>query len=110
MDNIIIMGLIGPSELIVILFAFLIFFGPDKIPEMARSLGKAMGEYKKAQLETENEMKRPDNNSNDKETKIHDLAIEIGLDVQNKTTEQLVEEIRTKIRLDQGLKLKSEGI
>lgn len=92
------MGLIGLPEMILIVIAALFFFGPDKIPELARSLGKAMGEFKRAQMETENEIKKINEPLNDKDTKIHNLAIEMGLDVNNKTSEQLVEEIRLKIR------------
>ena len=92
------MGLIGLPEMILILIVAIIFFGPDKIPELARSLGKATGEFKKAQLETEREIKKVGEPMDEKDTKIHNLAIEMGLDVQNKTSEQLVEEIRLKIR------------
>jgi len=46
------MGLIGRPELLLILVVALFFFGPDKIPEIALSLGKATGEFKKAQTET----------------------------------------------------------
>ena len=103
--------MIGTQELVLILIAALFLFGPTKLPELAQSLGKAVGEFKKAQMETENELKKTEKQQiNGKDTKIHNLAIEIGLDVQNKTTEQLVEEIRAKIKLNQGLKLKSEGI
>src|SRR5659263_158165 len=87
------MGLIGFPELILILLVALFLFGPDKIPEIARSLGKAAGEFKKAQIETEHEIKRPDEPLNEKDTKIHNLAIEMGLDVKNKNSEQLVEEL-----------------
>ncbi len=103
--------MIGTQELILILIAALFLFGPTKLPEMAQSLGKAVGEFKKAQMEAENEIKKIEKQQiKEKDAKIHNLAIEIGLDVENKTTEQLVEEIRAKIRLNQGLKLKSEGI
>ncbi len=103
--------MIGTQELILILIAALFLFGPTKLPELAQSLGKAVGEFKKAQMETEYELKKTKKQQiNEKDAKIHNLAIEIGLDVQNKTTEQLVEEIREKIKLDKGLKLKSEGI
>ncbi len=91
------MGLIGFPEIILILAVALLFFGPDKIPEIARSLGKAAGEFKKAQLEIENELKKPAELLNEKDIKIHNLAIEMGLDVENKTSEQLVEEMRLKI-------------
>lgn len=76
------MGLIGPSEMIVILVLAIIFFGPDKIPELARSLGKATGEFKKAQMETEREIKKVGEPMDEKDTKIHNLAIEMGLDVK----------------------------
>lgn len=92
------MGLIGLPEMILILVVALFFFGPDKIPEIARSLGKATGEFKKAQTQTENEIKKIGEPLDEKDTKIHNLAIEMGIDVKNKTSEQLVEEIRSKIR------------
>ncbi len=39
---------IGMPELLVILAVALIVIGPKKLPELARSLGKAMGEFKRA--------------------------------------------------------------
>ncbi|MCO5382307.1 MAG: twin-arginine translocase TatA/TatE family subunit [Methanosarcina barkeri] len=39
--------MIGTQELIVILIAALFLFGPQKLPELARSLGSAVGEFKK---------------------------------------------------------------
>lgn len=95
--------------MILILVVALFLFGPDKIPEMARSLGKAAGEFKKAQTEIEREIKRVGEPLNEKDTKIHNLAIEMGLDVQDKTSEQLVEEIRMKIRSKEGINQKTTG-
>lgn len=44
---------IGGTELAIIaVFAFLIF-GPDKVPELARTLGKAMKTFKRAQEDME---------------------------------------------------------
>lgn len=101
--------MIGTPELVLILIAVLFLFGPTKLPELAQSLGKAVGEFKRAQMETEHDIKRLNNPLNDNDIKIHNLAVEMGLDVQNKTTEQLVEEIRAKVKLDKGLIKKSEG-
>jgi len=101
------MGLIGLPELLLILIVALFFFGPDKIPEIARSLGKATGEFKKAQTETEHEIKRLGEPLSEKDTNIHNLAIEMGIDAKNKTSEQLVEEIRSKIRSNDTNKVKS---
>lgn len=38
---------IGPSELLVIFLLALILFGPKRIPQIAKSLGKAMAELRK---------------------------------------------------------------
>lgn len=45
------MGNIGVPELIVIFVIALIFFGPKKLPELGRSLGKSINEFKKASNE-----------------------------------------------------------
>ena len=42
---------IGMPELIVILVVALIVFGPKKLPDLARALGKGMSEFKKATSE-----------------------------------------------------------
>jgi TatA/E family protein of Tat protein translocase len=45
------MGPIGFPELIIILVVALIVFGPRKLPELGRSLGKSLGEFKRASNE-----------------------------------------------------------
>ena len=42
------MGNIGMPEMVLILVIALIFFGPRKLPELGRSLGKSLNEFKKA--------------------------------------------------------------
>jgi len=88
----------------------LFIFGPSKLPELARSLGKAAGEFKRAQVETELDIKRVNNQTVDKDIKIHNLAIEMGIDVKDKTSEQLVEEIRFKIRSKEKIDMKTAGV
>ena len=48
------MGNIGMPELVIILVIALIIFGPRKLPELGRSLGKSIGEFKKASNELRN--------------------------------------------------------
>ena len=44
-------GSIGMPELIIIFVIALIIFGPRKLPELGRSLGKSLGEFKRASNE-----------------------------------------------------------
>jgi len=46
---------LGGQELLLILFVVLLFFGPQKLPELMRGLGKGMIEFKKAQADFEDE-------------------------------------------------------
>jgi TatA/E family protein of Tat protein translocase len=39
---------VGTTELLVILIAALVLFGPRKLPELSRSLGKGLNEFKRA--------------------------------------------------------------
>ncbi len=48
--------MIGSSELAVILILALLLFGPKKLPEMARAIGRATREYHKAAKEFEKEV------------------------------------------------------
>ncbi len=50
-------GNIGTPELIVVFVVVLLLFGPKKLPELARGLGKSIKEFKKATSEIENEIK-----------------------------------------------------
>jgi TatA/E family protein of Tat protein translocase len=48
------MGPLGMPELIVIFVIALLVFGPRKLPELGRSLGKSLGEFKRASNELRN--------------------------------------------------------
>jgi TatA/E family protein of Tat protein translocase len=47
-------GSIGMSELLIIFVIALIVFGPRKLPELGRSLGKSLGEFKRASNDLRN--------------------------------------------------------
>jgi sec-independent protein translocase protein TatA len=39
-------GWIGPGEIVILLIVALLVFGPKRLPEMGRSIGKGMREFK----------------------------------------------------------------
>ena len=45
------MGSIGMPELVIIMAIALLIFGPRKLPELGRSLGKSLGEFRRASNE-----------------------------------------------------------
>lgn len=47
-------GSIGVPELVIILTIALIIFGPRKLPELGRSLGRSLNEFKRASNELRN--------------------------------------------------------
>ena len=51
-------GSLGVPELLLIFFVALIVFGPRKLPEIGRTLGKALGEFKKATDDLKNTIER----------------------------------------------------
>jgi TatA/E family protein of Tat protein translocase len=51
-------GSLGVQELLLIFAVILIVFGPRRIPEIGRTLGKAMGEFRKATDDLKNTIER----------------------------------------------------
>lgn len=90
---------IGTQEIILIVLVVIILFGATKIPELARSLGKATGEFKKAKRETELELKDVEKSlkGSPESSKIKQMARDLGIPVEGKTDEQLLEEIKKKM-------------
>ena len=51
-------GSLGIPELLIIFIVALIVFGPKRLPEIGRTLGKALGEFKKATDDFKNTIER----------------------------------------------------
>ena len=49
---------VGGPEVLVIMFIILLLFGGERLPELAKGLGKSIREFKKAASNVEDELKR----------------------------------------------------
>ncbi|MDE7143749.1 MAG: twin-arginine translocase TatA/TatE family subunit [Muribaculaceae bacterium] len=64
MNNLLLIGGLGMSEILVIALVVLLFFGGKKIPELMKGLGKGVRSFKEGMNEIEKEVK--DSPSSDK--------------------------------------------
>ena len=90
-------GSIGATEwLWVALFVLLLLVGSKKLPELAKALGRATGEFQKGRIEIERELReagqRPAALDLEHE-KLERAARDLGIEVEGKTTKQLREQI-----------------
>jgi sec-independent protein translocase protein TatA len=53
----VLLGAIGPWQIVIILVIVLLLFGGKKIPELMRGLGKGVNEFKKGKEEGEDDKK-----------------------------------------------------
>lgn len=89
----------GVEVIIIILVGLLIIFGAKKIPELAKSFGKATSEFEKARIEARRELhdiKNKDSSVVGRE-KLEAIAETLGIDYTNKNDEQLRFAIETEI-------------
>jgi sec-independent protein translocase protein TatA len=53
-------GWIGPGEIVILLIVALLVFGPKRLPEMGRSIGKGMREFKNSLTMSDDDDAVPD--------------------------------------------------
>ncbi len=96
---------LGPGELLLIFGIILILFGPKKLPELARSLGKAKREYEMAMREATEPSEEsgesksaPVKKEKTEEEILLETAKKLGIDTEGKTIEQIAEEVLQKAK------------
>ena len=65
---------VGPTELMIVLVLALIVFGPKKLPEMGKSIGKGLSEFRKAQADIKREIREGMNEMPTSETPTKEAA------------------------------------
>ena len=90
---------IGPNELLLILVLVFILFGASKLPELARSLGRAKAEFKKAEREAELELIEFERQLREgkykKREELEKVAKELGVSTEGKSDEDIIKEIKS---------------
>jgi sec-independent protein translocase protein TatA len=99
------MSLLGPQELLLVFVLIVLLFGAAKLPELARSMGRSMGEFKRGQIEIEKELDTIKTPSAPIAQSADDLALtraqrmakNLNIDIKGKSDEQLLADIEKKL-------------
>tara|TARA_A100001037_G_C14957631_1_gene547931 strand:+ start:576 stop:848 length:273 start_codon:yes stop_codon:yes gene_type:complete len=82
------------SEMLIILLIFVVFFGVERLPKLARSLGTAKGEFQKglqdSRAVTEGDLDRGGKTEN---AELAEKASDAGIEVDGKTVDEVKEEL-----------------
>ena len=89
-------GLGGLEWVIIIGLIVVVFFGVRKIPELAKSFGKASAEFQKARIEAKRELQQMQSQGNVGREKLETIAESLGIDYTNKNDDEL----RTAIEIE----------
>lgn len=82
-------GLGGLEWIIIAAIIVALFFGVKKIPELARSFGRASGEYEKAKIEMRKEIDKAKSADNAQREKLESVAEKLGIDPLGKSDDEL---------------------
>lgn len=85
--------------ILLIIVAILLLFGPQKLPELARGIGKAWGEFRRGRMEIERQIRdeMSTDERRDLSSRVVDAARELGIDTSGKRESQVKLEIARKI-------------
>jgi sec-independent protein translocase protein TatA len=98
----VIMAMIGSQEILLIFVVIVLLFGASKLPELARSMGRSMGEFKRGQFEVEKELNTMKSSAAAPNyevalTRTQSMAKKMGIEISGKTEDQLLAEIEKKL-------------
>jgi sec-independent protein translocase protein TatA len=90
---------VGGQEWLIILIAIVIIliWGPSKLPSLARGMGEAIREFRKAASGVAEEEVRKVEKKEEIDQKIIEMARSLGISTEGKTKEQILDEINKKL-------------
>jgi sec-independent protein translocase protein TatA len=91
--------IVGAQEWLIILIALVIIliWGPSKLPSLARGMGEAIKEFRKAASGVAEEEVRRVEKKEEIDQKIIEMARSLGISTEGKTKEQILDEINRKL-------------
>lgn len=92
----------GYEWIFIIVIIVVIFFGVKKIPELARSFGKATSEFEKARIEAKKELEQIRSKDKVGREKLEEIAESLGIDYSNKNDEDLRKAIETAVNKEKS--------
>ncbi len=88
----------GREWIILIVIVVILLFGAKKLPDIARSLGKSAGEFRKGQLESRREVQEEEKKlTGGERVKLEEAAKALGIDVTGKSDDAIKEEMEKAI-------------
>jgi sec-independent protein translocase protein TatA len=75
--------------IIIGIVAVVLFFGVKKIPELAKSFGKATAEFEKARIEAKRELQQLKSQGSVGREKLESIADSLGINYTNKNDDEL---------------------
>lgn len=94
---------IGIEWIIIIVVIVMLFFGVKKIPQLARSFGKASAEFQKSKIGANRELERLKDHSdvsNIGREQLETIADTLGIDYSNKNDDELRKAINREVNKD----------
>ena len=98
------LNIIGTEWIMIIFIGLILLFGTNRFPDIAKKIGKLVGEYNNAKNQIENEMKNATNQDlqvsgpvKDERKKLEMMATQLEINHENKTDDELRKIIESKI-------------
>lgn len=87
---------LGATELLLIVLIIVVFFGAAKIPQLARSLGRARGEFEKGAREGRDEAMKA-NARSDEDEKVIRAARELGIPTEGRAVDDIRRDLKARV-------------
>ena len=98
------LNIIGTEWIIIIFIGLILLFGTNRFPDVAKKIGKLVGEYSNAKNQIENDMKNSTNQNlqvsgpaKEERKKLEMMATQLEINHENKTDDELRKIIESKI-------------